>query len=110
MAQPIRVVFRSKGGSLLRRASKEAQAQSQQVQMQIGRKWKEDPGIRFICYYLSYGAGLDGYSHHYVFEVDDLSKVDEMNQDIWTSQDLLMDEFSFEIAFANPEIDGFFKG
>ena len=109
MAKSTRVVFRSKGGSLLRQAPKEEQDRSLQAQMQIGQKWKQDPGIRFICYYLSYGAGLDGYSHHYVFEVDDISKVDEMDQDIWTSEGLLTDAFSFEVVFGNDEVDDFFK-
>jgi hypothetical protein len=104
MAQPIRVVFRAKGGALLHRASEEEVAANQQAQTQIGEKWKADPGIRFICYYASPGAG-----HYYIYEVDDISKVTEMNQDIWTNKDLLVEDYRFEIVFGNTEMDDFFK-
>jgi hypothetical protein len=104
MAQPIRVVFRSRGGSLLRRASEEEVAANQQAQARIGKKWREDPGIRFICYYLSPGLG-----HHYIYEVDQISKVEEMNQDIWTSKELLIEDFSFEVVFGNTSVDDFYK-
>jgi hypothetical protein len=104
MAQPIRVVFRAKGGDLLRLASEEQVAANQQAQARIGTKWKADPGIRFVCYYLSPGVG-----HHYIYEVDDISKVTEMNQDVWTSKELLVEDFSFEVVFGDTGVDDFYR-
>ena len=107
MAKPVRVVFRSAGGAVSRRAPEEEKQRSYQAEIEIYNKWKEDPGIRYICYYVSHGAGLDGYSHHAVFELDDVARVNEMDTDIWTCKELLAEKFSFEVVFGDTRADEF---
>ena len=76
--------------------------------MQIGEKWRDDPGIRYICYYGAMGPGVDGYSHHFLVEVDDVSKIEEMNNDLWTNKDLLLEKASVDVVFGETNMDDFY--
>jgi hypothetical protein len=100
MARTIRVVFRSNGGFIMRRASEEEREQDNKLGEEIFEKWKADPGIRFICYYLSPGVG-----HHMILEVDDISKIDEMDRDMYSTKGLLLEKYSFEIVLGETEVD-----
>jgi hypothetical protein len=100
VARTTRVVFRWNGGSVRRGASEEEIEQSQQVSREIWGKWKKDPGIKVICYYL-----VPGIAHHVVFEVDDITKVAEMDGDIFAAKGLLIEDYSFETVLGNTQFD-----
>ena len=76
---------------------------------ELQEKWKKDPEIKFLCYYWTPGRSLDGYSHHWIFEVDDVSKVREMNHPISLGQVAPFDQYSFEVVWGSPQVDGFWK-
>ena len=100
MARPIRVVFRLNGGSVMRQASIEENQQAQQIQMGIWEKWKKDPGITFLCYYL-----LPGLGHHMVLEIDSIEKLEAMDADMWQTKGLQLETYSFEVGLGSTEID-----
>jgi hypothetical protein len=100
MARPIRVIFRFNGGSVMREASAEENEKAQQIQMGIWEKWKKEPGIRFLCYYL-----LPGIGHHMVFDVDDIEKLDAMDADMWQTKGMQLETYSFEIALGDTRFD-----
>jgi hypothetical protein len=84
----------------MRRAAPEENQKSQQLLFGIWDKWKKDPGVTFLCYYLKPGVG-----HHIIFEVDDVNKVAEMDADMWQTKGLLIETYSFEIGLGNTEFD-----
>ena len=111
MNKPLRVIYRYTMGSLYRQAPKEAREKCVRAIMEIGQKWKDDPGIEYVCYYAAGGGdGLDGYGNHFVLDIDDVVKADMMNSDVLTHEDLLLEKYSIEVVFGNPEIDQFFAG
>ena len=107
MATPVRVVFRLMLAEPMRRASDEEKAKMGERWNEIRSEWKQDPGIRFCCYYWTPGRSLDGFSHHYVFEVDDASKVLEMNKPFSSGKVGPFERYSFEIVWGNSENDDF---
>jgi hypothetical protein len=107
VASPVRVVFRIMFGDPGRRASAEEKKKGLARWNEIQEEWKNDPGIRLCCYYWTPGRSLDGYSHHYVFEVDDVGKVKEMNQPISMGEVYPFEKYSFEIVFGNEKVDEF---
>ena len=74
MARTTRVLLRMNLGTPWFQASDEEKQEGMERWRQVTDEWKNDPGIRFICYYGSYGARVDGYSHNFVFEIDDIGK------------------------------------
>ena len=76
---------------------------------EIQERWKKDPGIQFLCYYWTPGRSLDDFSHHWIFEVDDASKVLEMNKPISVGEPGPFEKYSFEIVWGNRVIDDFWK-
>jgi hypothetical protein len=109
MDKPLRVVYRFTMGSVYRQAPKEQREKCRQAMMEVGQRWKDDPGIEYICCYSAPGGnGLDGYANHFVFDIDDVGKVDKMNSDIMGSECLLFAKYSLEVVFGNPEFDQFF--
>ena len=97
VAKTLSVILEAKGGFVNRRASEEEHKQHEQVWDGIREKWKKDPGIRFMCYFLRPGVGP-----YFIFEVDDVSKVEEMDRDIWLARDLLVTDYSLEIVVGDP--------
>jgi hypothetical protein len=99
VADLIRVVFQWHLGLPWRQASEEEREQSNTLLLQIFEKWKRDPGITHRYYFLRRGV-----AHYNIFEVDDLSKIDEMDNDITLAQGLLLEKYSFEVVFANRTV------
>jgi hypothetical protein len=75
----------------------------------VQEEWKKDPGIHFLCYYWTPGRSLDGFSHHWIFEVDDVSKVPEMNRPLAEGKIASFERYSFEVVWGNTENDDFWK-
>lgn len=107
MASPIRVVLRLSLGEAWRDGAEDRKSKGWQRWLEIRKAWKDDPGIRFCSYYMAPGADLDGYSHHWVFEVDDLAKVEEINHPIAFGEIFPFDKYSITVAFGNKEEDAF---
>jgi hypothetical protein len=65
-------------------------------------KWKSDPGIQFVCYYLQPQV-----SHCAVFQVDSVSKIDEMDTDINTARQggWLLAQCSIDTVFGESRAD-----
>ena len=106
MADTVLVVLRWTGGSPWAQASDKVRAKAFERWYQIKDQWKNDPGIKFICYYRSTGgASLDGFAQHWIFEVDDASKGREMAKTYSTHQRELgpFEKHSFEIAWGDTE-------
>jgi hypothetical protein len=99
VSKTIRVIFEAKGGFVNRRASEEEHKQHEQVWHGIREKWKKDPGIQFLCRFLRPGVGF-----YFIFEVDNISKVEEMDRDIWRARDFLVTDYSFEIVLGDTRV------
>jgi hypothetical protein len=84
----------------MRRAPQEETEKAQQLLFGIWDKWKKEPGVTFLCYYLKPGIG-----HTIIFEVDDLDKVAEMDADMWQTKGLLLETYGFEIGLGNTQFD-----
>ncbi len=104
MASTIRIVFRMQAGEPWRQIPDEGKEKWWTQWLEVRDAWKADPGIRFISYYSTPGRSLDGYSHHYLFEVDDVRKVQEMNRAVAWGQ-LSFEKYSFEVVFGSTEQD-----
>ena len=65
-----------------RQASDEAKAQYFPQLRRIFAKWKSS-GVKLIGYFGSYGDGVDGYGHHLILDVPEITMVREMNSDIF---------------------------
>jgi hypothetical protein len=104
MARPIRVLFRFNGGFVMRHASKEENEEAWKIRTGIWEKWKQDPGITYIGYYLAPGVG-----HHIIFEVDGIDKVAAMDADVWQTKGLQLETYSLEIGLGNAEIDEWWR-
>ncbi len=107
MAATVRVVLRMTLGEPWRRLSDEEKRRLMDRLYEVHGEWKEDPGIRFLCYYGNAGGGYDGFAHHWIFEVDDASKVLEMKRPIGLGKIGPLEKFSFEVVWGNTEIDDF---
>ena len=110
MAAPIRVVLRMMYGEPMRQASADAKKEAWSKWNEIQEEWKNDPGIKFCSYYWTTGRSLDGYCHHWLFEVDDVSKIQEMNGPISMGDIGPFEKYSFEVVFGNPNVDAFWDG
>ncbi len=109
MATSVRVVFRMMGGDPARRLSDEEKQKMVERLNEVQEGWKKDPGIKFLCYYWTPGRSLDGYSHHWIFEVDDVNKVREMNRPIARGQVGQFEKYSFEVVWGSPQVDSFWE-
>jgi hypothetical protein len=97
----VRVVLRWNNGFVGDQLSESDAERSRQALMDMMEKWKADPGIKYICYYL-----VPQTYHCAVFEADDLSKIDEMNEDINAARGgWRVAECSMEIVLGNPGWD-----
>jgi hypothetical protein len=83
--QPIRVFFQASLGLAFRQATNEEKKKVGEAWEECAKKWKSS-GVKLIGYFGAYGEALDGYGHNYIFEVDDVSKVQEMDADIHQSE------------------------
>jgi len=98
----IRVVLTWEGGFILDRGSEEDRERGHQAIRTLFEKWKADSGITHIC-----GYDKPQTRHYAVFEVDDFSKIDEMNEDINAARNggWLVAEHSMEIVLGNTRWD-----
>jgi hypothetical protein len=80
--QPIRVMFRFHVGVPYRQASDEARAQYWAQIKQVFAEWKSS-GVKLVGYFGSYGNGFDGYAHHMILDVPEITMVRKMNGDIF---------------------------
>ena len=74
MSKTLRVVIKYNGGFALQGATETEREHSRDTFIAMMEKWKSDPGIQFVCYYLQPQV-----SHCAVFQVDSVSKIDEMD-------------------------------
>ena len=96
--QPIRVLFRYQLGLPFRQASDEEKKRASELWEEMSKKWKSS-GVRLIGYFGAYGHAVDGFCHHYIFEVDDLERVREMNADVFRGKgSKYLERFSFHIG------------
>ena len=95
--QPIRVMFRFHGGMPVRQASDEARAQFSPKLKEIFAKWKSS-GVKLVGYFGSYGNGVDGYAHHLILDVPEITMVQEMNSDIFGGLGAFYEKHHFEVG------------
>ena len=79
-----RVFFQVHMGLPYRQASDEQRSEVMDSLTGIFRKWKSS-GIRLIGYFGAPGR-IEGCAHNYVFEVDDVKQVREMDGDIFNGK------------------------
>lgn len=92
--QPIRVMFRYHGGVPARQTSEGARERL----IQIFGEWKA-AGVKLVAYFGAYGEGVDGYSHHLILDVPEISMVRKMNGDIYGLGGIYQ-KHSFDIGVA----------
>lgn len=105
----VRVVLRMTMGEPWRRTSGEERKTNLERWNDIRKGWKKDPGIRFLCYYSTPGGGVDGYAHHWIFEVDDLTKIEAIDKPIGLGEIGPFEKYSIEIVRGNKAIDHFWQ-
>lgn len=106
MPESIRVLIRWTGGSPFAQASQQVKDKAMERWYEVRDTWKEDPGIRFVCFYKSTGgSGPDGYGFYWVFEVDDAHKAREMAQGYPANEWGPFEKRSFEIVWGETEVD-----
>ncbi len=99
----IRVVLTWEGGFVLDRGSEAERERSHEAMIKLAfEKWKADPGITHICGYLKPQTRW-----YAVFEVEDFSKVDQMNEDLNAARNggWLVAEHSMEIVLGSSGYD-----
>ena len=77
----IRVMFRLHLGLPFRQAPDAEKLKVREGLGEAFKKWKES-GIKLIGTFTS-SAHVDGFAHHLLLEVDDITKVTEMDHDIF---------------------------
>jgi hypothetical protein len=82
MAAKVRVLVQTHWGTSYHAASEEGKKEMREKQQQFLTSWKE-AGIELVGDFHAYGDGVGGYSHHLLFDVDDLETVTRMNSDIF---------------------------
>jgi hypothetical protein len=96
--QPIRVLFRFTRGLPFRQASDEEKKWVDTYWTETARRWKSR-GVKLLGYFGAYGHAVDGFCHHYVFEVDDVDTVRQMNADIYRGKGgKYLEHFSFHVG------------
>lgn len=108
MAMTTRVLFRMNLGTPWFQASDKEKQEGWERWGQVTDEWKNDPGNRFICYYASYGARVDGYSHNYVFEVDDIAKAHAIADGVQKTN-AVPERFSIDIVWGNTDNDQYWN-
>ena len=98
--QPIRVMFRLHVGTAYRQASDEAKAQYYAKLKEIFAKWKSS-GVKLVGYFGSYGNGVDGYAHHLILDVPEITMLREMNGNTFGLGGLYQ-KHSFEVGVGGP--------
>jgi len=104
----IRVLFRFHFGLPFRQASDEEKQKAYQAIEELFKKWKSS-GVKLIG---TFGgpAHVDGFAHHMILEVEDVSKVWEMDQGIFGGEvGKLIEEFQFHIGVARTSIEDIWK-
>jgi hypothetical protein len=74
--------------------------------VELGQEWKEDPGIKFLCYY---HRGGPNYAHHTLFEVDDVNTFTEKMDSPFFEANFPYEEFHWELVRGNTEVDEFWR-
>ena len=100
----LRVLFTWKMGRRWQEASEEAKAEAVKRWEAMSKEWKEDPGIKFVSYYLSRGPVG---AHHFLFEVDDLETFEEKMASPYWQANYPLEESYLELVTGNTETDAF---
>ncbi len=100
----IRVLFRFSVGLPYRQASAKEKKQALALLEQAFQKWKA-AGVRLIGTFGNQGA-VDGFSHYIILEVDDLSQIVEMDEEIMGGEvGRYIEKFSFHIGWSRTFVE-----
>jgi hypothetical protein len=72
----------------------------------VREEWKNDPGIKYICYYSSGATGSGKYAQNWLFEVGDALKGQEVQRQFYRTLGPF-DKYGWDIVFGSTEIDEF---
>jgi hypothetical protein len=101
----VRVLFRVSLGLPFRQASNEERKRVMQLWQETATKWKS-AGVKLVGYFGADGSALHGFGHHYIFEVDDLSVIREMDADIFYGElGKYVEDFAFNIGWGRGTED-----
>ena len=104
----IRILFRATLGLPYRQASDQQKKEFGRLWEATATKWKSS-GIKLVGYFGAHGEALDGFSHNYIFEVDDACQVQDMDADIFQTQiGRYIERYSFHIG-SSPGIEAWWE-
>ena len=104
MAFAVRLLIQTTYGSTGRHASEDVKAEAKERLRKLKEEWKNDPGIRFICYYAGGGSGAGKYAHNMLFEMEDALKAQEMAVQ-WFQAQGPNDKWAWEIVFGHTDYE-----
>ena len=100
----LRVLFRCHFGLPYRQGSEEERTKTHELARQMFEKWKSS-GVKLIGTF-SCSSHVDGFAHHIILEVDDVRKVVEMDNDIFSGEvGKYMENFQFHIGWPGPGME-----
>ena len=105
MARPMRVLLRWTVRPRWQQSSDEERKRNGEAQGRLTEKWKNDLGVKHITIFTS-PSTIGGYNHFWLFELDDLNKIEEMLNDFGEAlDDLIMTNWAWDLVRGNTDID-----
>jgi hypothetical protein len=101
--QPTRVLFRYLAGLPYRQAPEEERKEMGEAYAKLVEQWKSE-GIRLLGHW-SGMEQVDGFGHYAILEVNDLSKIREMSDDLGREVGKYLEKMSFHIGWSIPALE-----
>ena len=100
----LRVLFRFHFGLPMRQASAEEKEKARGLLRETFQKWSSS-GVKLIATFGNQGA-LDGFAHLMILEVDDISKVQEIDRDITGGEvGKFIEKYTFQMGWARTRLE-----